>query len=233
MSLRGPILQLSPDHAWLEAVDQAGDGSRDDPEARAQIVTLARLAADVLSLARPLSGGATPPSPSYLRFRFRPALDAVAGHLTRHYSVDGVVQPPRTYPGGWLDAMRRVGEAVRAAQMWETGQESGSNPGHPLPRVVLPTLEEFVPYLESEVRAFEAGPKENDPATDPTAVPSRRPCYDRDHLWLGWHRQGLGPAKIRDLWNAESPDYAIAQGASGRATVKQALRVARNEEESR
>jgi hypothetical protein len=119
------------------------------------MATLARLAAELPALARTVSGGTTPPSPSYLSFRFRPALDAVAGYLTRQYAVDGMVQPPRTYPAGWQTAIMLMAEAVRAAQEWELRQEWGSEP---LPPAVLATLEDVVWYVQREVRGFEAAP---------------------------------------------------------------------------
>lgn len=36
----------------------------------------------------------------------------------------------------------------------------------------------------------------------PDDTPGLRPAYRRDHLWLRWHVEGLGPARIRDRWNA-------------------------------
>ena len=68
----------------------------------------------------------------------------------------------------------------------------------------------------------------------------RRQAYQRDHLWLDWHEvEGLGPASIRDRWNAipsesrqracPSTPNVIGKGESGRDVVKKALRRARKE----
>lgn len=61
----------------------------------------------------------------------------------------------------------------------------------------------------------------------------RRPCYDRDHLWLMWREdEKMGPAAIRDRWNREFARYGgqgIATGRPGRDVVKEGLRKAKAE----
>jgi hypothetical protein len=67
-------------------------------------------------------------------------------------------------------------------------------------------------------RETDAGPHEN-----------RRRCYDRDHTWLKWYESGMGPAAIRDKWNAEHLDEKIGLRESGRLVVITALKKARAE----
>jgi hypothetical protein len=61
----------------------------------------------------------------------------------------------------------------------------------------------------------------------------RRPCYDRDHLWLQWsEHDNLKPAAIRNRWNEEYQKHGgqpIGKGRSGREVVKEGLRKARAE----
>jgi predicted Rossmann fold nucleotide-binding protein DprA/Smf involved in DNA uptake len=75
--------------------------------------------------------------------------------------------------------------------------------------------------------------------------PPRRPAYERDHLWLKWQlEEGLGPAKIRDQWDAmrDAERKAISPNAwervggddsqakkAGREVVKTALGKAKKE----
>jgi hypothetical protein len=84
---------------------------------------------------------------------------------------------------------------------------------------------------------------ENSGPETPIATERLRPAYERDHLWLRWQEeQGVGPADIRDLWDA-MPDSerrkvcprqwqrvggdTPAQKKAGRETVKQGLKRAK------
>lgn len=74
-------------------------------------------------------------------------------------------------------------------------------------------------------------------AVDPpgASVAKKRPCHDRDHLWLRWHEEErMGPAAIRDRWNQghQHPDDRISADKRGRATVITALKKARCEKKS-
>ena len=62
----------------------------------------------------------------------------------------------------------------------------------------------------------------------------RRPCYERDRLWLQWKAEReWGPAKVRDEWNRMTQEErkaccpacanAIGKGEDGRDVVKKAL----------
>jgi hypothetical protein len=55
--------------------------------------------------------------------------------------------------------------------------------------------------LNRIVNRLAAGESERtaDSKTDSNQDP--RPAYKRDHLWLRWHEEGMGPAAIRDRWN--------------------------------
>jgi hypothetical protein len=61
----------------------------------------------------------------------------------------------------------------------------------------------------------------------------RRPCYQRDHVWLRWsEEQQMKPAAIRDRWNREYRRHAgatIGEGRSGLDVVKKGLKKARAE----
>jgi hypothetical protein len=67
------------------------------------------------------------------------------------------------------------------------------------------------------------------------ATPCKRPCYDRDHLWLTWADDGLRPAGIRDRWNKE---YQLHGGKPvrgkqvGAQVVKTGLKKARAERQA-
>ncbi len=76
-----------------------------------------------------------------------------------------------------------------------------------------------------------------DPNSYAAGARPRRPAYERDHCWLSWKlNQGMGPARIRDRWNAmseedrcaicsEAPDK-IGWSEDGREVVKKGLRKA-------
>ena len=76
-------------------------------------------------------------------------------------------------------------------------------------------------------------------AVDDGCAEEQRPCYVRDHLWLGWYdAEGSptfhSPAKIRDKWNALPKEQRQGQallpkGRPGRDRVKTAVRSAREE----
>jgi hypothetical protein len=51
-----------------------------------------------------------------------------------------------------------------------------------------------------------------------------RPAFERDHLFLKWHEEGLKPAEIRVRWNKENPKKPVKQ-----PVVKQALKRAKGE----
>jgi hypothetical protein len=77
-----------------------------------------------------------------------------------------------------------------------------------------------------------AGPPEDAP---PAQTDKRRPCYERDHLWLQWHEEeGLGPAAIRDRWNQEFAQHGGAKIGVKRAgfdVVAEGLKKARKEKQ--
>lgn len=79
-----------------------------------------------------------------------------------------------------------------------------------------------------------------DAASYSKAPGSRRPAYERDHLWLRWRDvEGLRPAAIRDRWNRMSGEERksicprcadqIGSDETGREVVKKALKQARRE----
>jgi hypothetical protein len=166
-------LQLPSVSTWRATPGQAGTDPRDDAQARAAMVTLAGLAADLLALARTMPDGTMPRTARNALFVFQPALDAVANHLIRHYSVDGtadsVVQPPCNYPPAWQAAFMGLAEAVQAAQDWDARQEQASDP---LPRAVLATLEGVVPHLQRE-------------AAPPPEAANESPVTPEDELQAG------------------------------------------------
>jgi hypothetical protein len=78
------------------------------------------------------------------------------------------------------------------------------------------------------------------PPAPPPAAPAagasnkpRRPCYDRDHLWLRWHEEeGMNPAAIRDRWNREYQQHGgerIAAKKRGLFVVIEGLKKAKEE----
>jgi hypothetical protein len=86
---------------------------------------------------------------------------------------------------------------------------------------------------------FSAAPPAEPPAAGgvaPAAAPAaparggrKRRAYDRDHTFLKWQQEEMTPARIRDRWNREHPDEAIAEGTPGCDTVKKGIRRARAE----
>lgn len=60
----------------------------------------------------------------------------------------------------------------------------------------------------------------------------KRRCYDRDHLWLKWQREGIGIAAIRDRWNQENPSARIETGEAGRDLVKKGIKRAESEQKA-
>jgi hypothetical protein len=69
--------------------------------------------------------------------------------------------------------------------------------------------------------------------TDVEPIRRRRPCFERDHLWLQWHDAGLKPAAIRDRWNAEYQQHGGPPlnkcKESARQVIKEGLKKARKE----
>jgi hypothetical protein len=88
-----------------------------------------------------------------------------------------------------------------------------------------------VPHLKETVRRLENRVAKLLPRV--TRPQSRRPRYDRDHLWLKWaSEEGLKPAAIRDRWNREHRQHGgerIGSGRSGIDVVKKGLAKARVE----
>jgi hypothetical protein len=79
---------------------------------------------------------------------------------------------------------------------------------------------------------IEIPPPPETPPPPGAEAPARRPCYERDHLWLQWEDEGLSPAKNRDRWNREYQQHGgatIGERRSGRDVVKEALKKARQE----
>jgi len=66
----------------------------------------------------------------------------------------------------------------------------------------------------------------------PPPKTGKRPCYDRDHAWLGWDDAGMTPAKIRDRWNREHPEAQVGKGQAGRDVVKKGIQAARKERDN-
>jgi hypothetical protein len=98
------------------------------------------------------------------------------------------------------------------------GRPTWSWPGVP----AIP--EDLLNALETSARSL-ATPKSD-------GVVPRRPCYDRDHIWLGWADAGMTPAKIRDKWNKEHPQETVGSGEPGRDTVRKGLKRACDEKKS-
>jgi len=55
----------------------------------------------------------------------------------------------------------------------------------------------------------------------------RRPCFDRDQVFLNYKNEGLGDAAIRDRWNAENPHETVGDGTPGREVVKKGIAAAK------
>lgn len=98
-------------------------------------------------------------------------------------------------------------------------------------------LELQMPVTTPSARHDETEPTPDGGRPRPVAGKRRRPTYERDHLWLSWYEvEGSdtfhSPAKIRDRWNREHPDEAIAGGAQGRDLVKKGILLAQREQET-
>jgi hypothetical protein len=98
--------------------------------------------------------------------------------------------------------------------------------------------------VPSQDRLPDANPQEAPEGASIDSGKRRRPCYDRDHQFLRWKKEGLTPAKIRDKWDSlrekerkgiSPASYdcvggpTIGEKKSGRAVVVQGLKKAQKE----
>lgn len=102
----------------------------------------------------------------------------------------------------------------RKADSWYSG--GGQEPERAAEETAIEAGDELAP-IEAEAEQH---------SVEPLATRQRRPCYDRDHLWLKLKSDGMGIAAIRDQWNEEHPNDKIGSGASGYQVVKTGLKKA-------
>src|SRR5262249_984638 len=124
-------IKLPSFYPFAVAVVAIGEAPIDsDPWARHAAGELAELTGALLTQAPPVADAVTPLSAGHALVMFRPALDALAAHLTRWHGgrtepFVGVVQPPANFPMALQTAIMRLAEAVQAAQDWDAGLAPG------------------------------------------------------------------------------------------------------------
>ena len=155
--------------------------------------------------------------------------------VTAHQIYDELQGVP--VPGYAATADRIESEICRAVAFSQLSEEAQAAA---LLRLALPTSTTPSEAASTIEQAGSQQSCQSAHGSSPVAVEghperqSRRPCYERDHLFLKWNEAEdsptfHSPAKIRDKWNREHPNDQIGDGRSGSDVVRKGLQAARRD----